>query len=103
MLPYPHEILSFTVATSIDPSTRTIQLESSNGERSELEYERLVLAMGTKLSPPGTIPGNGTKREGIEYLRGLQERSRRAKRVVIFGGGAIGVRELLFLLDFSHF
>jgi len=102
MLPCPHEILSSTVATSIDPSTRTIHLES-NGERSELEYQGLVLAMGTKLSPPGTIPGNGTKREGIEYLRGLQERLRRAKRVVILGGGAIGVRELLFLLDFSHF
>ena len=102
MLPSPHEILSSTLLTSINPSTRTIQLES-NGERSELEYEGLVLAMGTKLSPPGTIPGNGTKREGIEYLRGLQERLRRAKRVVILGGGAIGVRELLFLLDFSHF
>ncbi|GAA5962740.1 hypothetical protein JCM3765_006187 [Sporobolomyces pararoseus] len=93
MLPSPHQILSSTTALSVSPDTRTITLlDSTTGKQSDLEYEVLVLATGTQLSPPGTIPGTGTKREGIEYLQSLQADLERSKRVCILGGGAIGVQ-----------
>lgn len=94
MLPSPHLILSSTTALSISSPQRIVTLlNSSNGEEFELDYEVLVLATGTRLSPPGTIPGKGTKREGVEYLKGLQGELERGEKIVVLGGGAIGVRE----------
>lgn len=61
---------------------------------SELPYDALVIATGTTLSPPGSIPGEATKRQGIEYLRSVQNELRKADKIAILGGGAVGVREL---------
>lgn len=105
MLPSPHRVLCSTTAVSVSPSTRTITLfDSTTNKQSDLEYEVLVLATGTELSPPGTIPGTGTKREGVAYLKSLQVDLETAKSVAILGGGAIGVREFpnfLSLQDLS--
>ncbi|GAA5984009.1 hypothetical protein JCM5350_004990 [Sporobolomyces pararoseus] len=93
MLPSPHRVLCSTTAVSVSPSTRTITLfDSTTKKQSDLEYEVLVLATGTELSPPGTIPGTGTKREGVAYLKSLQADLETAKSVAILGGGAIGVQ-----------
>ncbi|GEM11249.1 amid-like NADH oxidoreductase [Rhodotorula toruloides] len=97
MLPPPHVIVQ-AEALSLLPSNRILldrptSLPSSPSSPStEIPYEALILATGTKLSPPGTMPGLGTKQEGVRYLRGSQVRLREAKRVVIVGGGAVGVQ-----------
>ncbi|BGP03802.1 hypothetical protein JCM10021v2_007550 [Rhodotorula toruloides] len=94
MLPSPHVIMHAS-ALSLLPSNRILLDRSislpSSPPSTELAYEALVLATGTKLSPPGTMPG-GSKAEGVEYLRGSQGAMREAKRVVIVGGGAVGVQ-----------
>lgn len=61
-------------------------------DSTELPYEALVMATGTQLSPPGTVPGE-TKAEGIAWFNNHQERVAKAERIVIVGGGAVGVRE----------
>jgi len=67
-----------------------------------MKYEVLILAMGTNLSPPGTIPGQGTKKEGVEFLKGSQRELRKARKIVILGGGAIGVRKPVFSQSVSR-
>lgn len=57
-----------------------------------LEAAAVVIATGTRLSPPGTVPFDDKKR-GVEYFRGLQGKVEKADRIVILGGGAVGVRE----------
>ncbi|GAA5870513.1 hypothetical protein JCM1840_004787 [Sporobolomyces johnsonii] len=91
MLPAPHSILRGT-ALSLSPTSITLDRPVNGSTSTELEYDALVLATGTKLSPPGTTPGSGEKREGIEYLKGIQGKLRDAKEVVILGGGAVGVQ-----------
>ncbi|KAI8818148.1 FAD/NAD-P-binding domain-containing protein [Fimicolochytrium jonesii] len=54
-------------------------------------YEFLVYATGSRLSPPGNVPGEG-KQEGIAYFRGIQVQAAKAKRIVCIGGGAVGVQ-----------
>ena len=38
------------------------------------------------------MPGE-SKKEGIEYLKSIQEDLSKAKKIVILGGGAVGVRK----------
>ena len=41
----------------------------------------------------GVISKNGTKVEGVEWLRKTQERIKTAKSVLLIGGGAMGIRK----------
>ncbi|TNY20309.1 putative oxidoreductase [Rhodotorula diobovata] len=98
MLAPPHTILRANV-TSLDPSSRTLALERvgagetlSAGVGAELQYDALVLATGTTLSPPGTMPGSGDKADGVKYLRSIQGKLKSAEEIVIVGGGAVGVQ-----------
>lgn len=61
----------------------------------EIPYKALVLATGTRLTPPGTLPGE-EKWEGVEWFAMHQEEVRKAEKIVIVGGGAVGVRTSLF-------
>ncbi|SCZ99615.1 BZ3500_MvSof-1268-A1-R1_Chr3-1g06154 [Microbotryum saponariae] len=72
---------------------RPVQFEGN--KVTELPFEALVLASGTKLTPPGTMPSE-EKLEGVKYLQGVQEELEKAHDLVILGGGAVGVRELIF-------
>lgn len=76
--------------------------DEGEGEVVEVPYEYLVIATGTKLSPPGSLHTEG-KMDGVEYFRAYQEQVRRSKRIVVVGGGAVGIRELTFLLDRVHY
>lgn len=87
MLPSPHRVVRAR-AVALDPARRTVQLADGG----ELGYEALVVATGTKLSPPGTMPGGGDKKDGVEYLRSIQGKLKAADEIVIIGGGAVGVR-----------
>ena len=55
-----------------------------------LPYEYLIIATGAAQPPPGRLVAN-TKEDGIEELRGFQQRINDAGRVAIIGGGAVGV------------
>lgn len=52
------------------------------------------MATGTRLRPPGNMPGDGSKSAGVAYLQSIQRELEKAQRIVILGGGAVGVREL---------
>lgn len=64
-------------------------------EREEIDFEYLVLATGTKLVPPGNVPTMG-KMEGVRWFREHQAKVKRAKKVVLVGAGAVGVRAYFF-------
>ncbi|GAA5949465.1 hypothetical protein JCM21900_000228 [Sporobolomyces salmonicolor] len=93
MLRAPHSIVR---VTAVSLSATSVSLDRpvtlSSEQVTEIEYDALVLATGTKLSPPGTIPGDGDKKSGVEYLQGIQGELKEAKDVVILGGGAVGVQ-----------
>ncbi|THH12756.1 hypothetical protein EW146_g7395 [Bondarzewia mesenterica] len=60
-----------------------------HGER--IPYEFLVMATGTRLTPPGTLQSK-SKLEGMKYLQEHQKHVEKARRIVIVGGGAVGVQ-----------
>ncbi|PYI17423.1 putative mercuric reductase [Aspergillus violaceofuscus CBS 115571] len=66
----------------------TVELEES-GE--EIAFEYLVVATGAVAAGLPSRVGVRTKEEGMEMLRGEQERIRAARDVVVLGGGAAGV------------
>ncbi|GAW26044.1 putative oxidoreductase [Rosellinia necatrix] len=57
----------------------------------EIPYEHVVVATGTRLRAPGTMPGDD-KASSVAYLRRCQDRLRRARSVAVVGGGAVGVQ-----------
>ena len=75
---------------SLDTKARTVTLESGEA----LSYERLVLGTGTESV---TLPIPGVDKEGVFTIRkslsamtALREEAKKAKNVVIIGGGFIG-------------
>ncbi|KZV64519.1 FAD/NAD-P-binding domain-containing protein [Peniophora sp. CONT] len=62
-------------------------------------YEYLVMATGTKLAPPGTLHTEG-KVDGIAYFQEHQRQIKRAKNIVIVGGGAVGVQLTTDIKDY---
>lgn len=94
-LALPHTIVRAAAVTIHERSVtldRPISLDGT--DVTELNFEALVMATGTRLRPPGTLPGE-TKAEGVEWFKAHQERVAKAKRIVIVGGGAVGVRKLI--------
>ncbi|KDQ58130.1 hypothetical protein JAAARDRAFT_129299 [Jaapia argillacea MUCL 33604] len=63
-----------------------------------IPFEYLVLATGTKLPPPGTLHTED-KVSGIEYFREHQRRVKDAKKIVVVGGGAVGVQMATDIAD----
>ncbi|KAI5480644.1 hypothetical protein MNV49_007571 [Pseudohyphozyma bogoriensis] len=88
----PHQILHGAVETVTKNSLvldRTVELDGKSVK--ELPFEALVVATGTRLTPPGTLPGE-TKLEGIAFLKTHQDAVKKANNIVIIGGGAVGVQ-----------
>ena len=56
-----------------------------------IPYAYLVLATGTKLSAPSTLPGS-SKLDGTTYLRKHVQKIVRSTSIVVIGGGAVGVQ-----------
>lgn len=82
--------LLIDAVTSIDRDGRSVETVADR-----VRYERLILATGScPATPPITgIDGEGvfTLRKDVDYLAGMQERLATARRVVIIGGGFIGI------------
>jgi len=77
-------------ATAIDRERKVVRTTAG-----EVGYERLVLATGSR---PIMLPVAGCELDGacaivkdVEYLEELQERLKKARNVVVIGGGFIGV------------
>ena len=68
---------------------RTVLLDGQHVD--SIQYSYLVLATGTKLSPPSTLPGS-EKIDGTAYLRKHAQKVIRSKQIVVIGGGAVGVQ-----------
>ena len=56
-----------------------------------IHFSYLVLATGTKLTPPSSLPGT-EKLDGVTYLRKHAEQVQKSSRIVVIGGGAVGVQ-----------
>lgn len=50
-----------------------------------------VLATGTKLVPPGSLPGS-EKLDGVAYIEKHAEQIEKSQKIVIIGGGAVGIQ-----------
>ncbi|CZR54216.1 related to Amid-like NADH oxidoreductase [Phialocephala subalpina] len=56
-----------------------------------IPYSYLVIATGTKLTPPSTIPVEG-KMNGVDYLQKHAQKVISSSSIVLIGGGAVGVQ-----------
>ena len=87
-------ILTETTVTEIDKDQSEVVYEDKNGNKQIMKYDKLVIATGGKpLIPP--IPGKDL--EGVFKVRtvedglAIQTYANKSKRVVLVGGGAIGL------------
>jgi 3-phenylpropionate/trans-cinnamate dioxygenase ferredoxin reductase component len=95
------ELISGVAASRIERDTRHVQLQDGR----QLAYDRLVLATGAR---PFALPVPGADLEGVVMLHGLDDaakiRARLTKplRVVIIGGGFIGLECAASLARLGH-
>lgn len=77
-------------ATGVDREAKVLQTTAG-----EVSYERLVLATGSRpvmLPIPGCdLPGIYTIVKEVDYLEALQQQVQAAEKIVVVGGGFIGV------------
>ncbi|MGC9186562.1 MAG: FAD-dependent oxidoreductase [Fervidicoccaceae archaeon] len=88
-------VLINTEATEVNPNEKTITLKKINdGKEEKISWDKLVIATGALPSIP-KIPG--TDLEGVITIRHpadadrIKERIQKAEKVVIIGGGYIGI------------
>lgn len=67
------------------------EIELDGEKTSKIPYAALAITTGTKLSPPSTLPGSG-KLDGTAYLRKHAAQVEASQKIVIIGGGAVGVQ-----------
>lgn len=90
-------VLTGTRAIRIDRAAKSVELERiASGERHELPYDKLVLAMGASPVDP---PIEGLELEGVHHLTRMEDASavhdlvegREGGRAVVIGAGFIGI------------
>ena len=84
-------LLLFDRVTKFNPTKKKVFFKKNK----ELNYEKLILATGSKSS---LIPIKGIDKKGVwyikkdlEYLKKLRKQALKSKNIVIIGGGFIGV------------
>ncbi|KAI9356293.1 hypothetical protein DFJ73DRAFT_623213 [Zopfochytrium polystomum] len=70
---------------------RKIDLDDGRGPSDEVPFTHLVVATGTRLQTPWTMPGT-EKRDGVATLQEAQRKVKDASKIVLVGGGAVGVQ-----------
>ncbi|KAI8800397.1 hypothetical protein BJ742DRAFT_686192 [Cladochytrium replicatum] len=70
---------------------RAVALEDGVDATDKLPFTHLVVATGTKLQKPWSMPGT-EKKDGIKVLQESQEKVKNANKIVLVGGGAVGVQ-----------
>ncbi|KAF3039161.1 hypothetical protein E8E12_004571 [Didymella heteroderae] len=76
---------------SKDTITLDREVELDGVTTRQIPYVALAITTGTKLSPPSTLPGS-EKLDGTAYLRKHAAQVEASKKLVIIGGGAVGVQ-----------
>jgi NADH dehydrogenase FAD-containing subunit len=64
-----------------------------------ISYDYLIIATGTYAAPPSTLNVKG-KADGIALLQRYQRRVGRANKIVVVGGGAVGVQLATDIKDY---
>ena len=83
-------------AEAILPAQKTVRIISSEGQVTELPYDRLLIATGAEPSRP---PIEGLKEHGVFFLRWMADgfalrdfiEHEKPRRAIIIGGGYIGL------------
>ncbi|KAJ5909231.1 hypothetical protein N7495_001913 [Penicillium taxi] len=75
--------------TSVQP--HHIELDQEWNDSKEVSYDFVVFATGTTLSKPAGMEKDD-KLSSVEYLQGHQADVKRARSIIIVGGGAVGVQ-----------
>ncbi|KAF3007889.1 hypothetical protein E8E13_010989 [Curvularia kusanoi] len=74
-----------------DAITLDREVELDGEMTSTIPFAALAITTGTKLSPPSTLPGS-EKLDGTAYLRKHAAQVEASNKIVIIGGGAVGVQ-----------
>lgn len=84
--------LLIDTAVSVDPNSKTVQLEQAG----EISYDKLIIATGSLPVIPRKMPGHDldmvfpiTKNE--VYLQEMLDKLKGVQRAIVIGGGFIGV------------
>lgn len=77
-------------ATSITP-THVEMDRSIDGFGTSVPYEYLIYGTGARHPRPGCLSDENTKEEGVKVLKKYQAKIGRSSKVVIIGGGAVGL------------
>lgn len=67
------------------------EVEFQGRKTKSMDYAYLVIATGTKLTAPSTLPGS-EKLDGVTYLRKHAETVVARSNIVLIGAGAVGVQ-----------
>ncbi|KAF9958648.1 hypothetical protein BGZ72_011182 [Mortierella alpina] len=78
------------LATNI---TKThVELDRSvEGFGTSVEYEYLIYGTGARHPEPGNLNDHDTKAGAIQRLKDMQEKIKRATKILLIGGGAVGL------------
>ncbi len=90
------EVRTSTLVEEVDPDSKKIAARNlRTGKRVEVEYDKLVLATGSKPYVPRSIriedPDRVYTIKTLEDGMAVDRESRRSKRVVVVGGASIGI------------
>ncbi|GIC84267.1 NAD(P)/FAD-dependent oxidoreductase [Aspergillus udagawae] len=86
--PSTHAVVQARVL-SVNP--RFVTLDRQWQDSKQIPYEYLAIATGTRLAQPAGMKDDD-KVSSVEYLRNHQADIKRAKSILIVGGGAVGVQ-----------
>lgn len=75
-----------------------VQISTSFEDSNSVPYDYLVLATGTQLAAPSMMPHDDAA-SSIAYLQSYQDQLRKSQKIVIVGGGAVGVQMALDLKE----
>jgi pyruvate/2-oxoglutarate dehydrogenase complex dihydrolipoamide dehydrogenase (E3) component len=76
-------------AVSLQPKQIILDREWQGSK--ELAFDYVVIATGTRLAAPGSMPQDD-KASSVNYLQDYQQSIKKAKSILVVGGGAVGVQ-----------
>jgi NADH oxidase (H2O2-forming) len=83
-----------TVATSVDPNMKVVQIQQKDSKPDKLSYDSLILATGAS---PFVLPVKGRELPGVFTIRSIEDGAKireameEAKNAVVIGAGFIGL------------
>ncbi|KAG8865304.1 hypothetical protein FRB96_000194 [Tulasnella sp. 330] len=86
--PHPNAVVRAKV---LDVQPSYVKLDRSWEGMTELPFEYLIFATGTKLPSPGTMTSD-EKVDGVAYFKTYQEGVKKVQSICVVGGGAVGVQ-----------